>query len=81
MFISASSLPLGFFFMASGSAGLKDKAVAGRPSVTRLTQSSYIELKPSGIPKKEEINIEATSPILDDIIYLIKALISNLLSY
>lgn len=35
-----SSCSLGGFFMHSGSDGLKDKAVAGKPSVTRLTQSN-----------------------------------------
>jgi hypothetical protein len=74
LLIRASSLLLGFFFIASGSAGLKDNAVAGSPSVTRLTHNNYIELNPSGIPKNEEKNIEATSPIFDDIMYLIKAL-------
>lgn len=59
--------------MASGSAGLKDKAVAGSPSVTRLTHNSWMELKPSGIPKKDEINIDATSPMFEEIMYLIKA--------
>ena len=31
---------LGGFFITSGSAGLNDRAVAGRPSVTRFTHKS-----------------------------------------
>lgn len=59
--------------MTSGSGGLKDRAVAGNPSVTRFTQSNYTELKPSGIPISDDKNIETTSPMLLDIIYLMKA--------
>ncbi len=59
--------------MVSGSGGLKGRAVAGKPSVTRLTQSSWIELKPSGIPRIEDSRILTTSPMLEEIIYLIKA--------
>jgi len=68
---------LGGLFMISGSGGLKERAVAGKPSVTRLTQRSWMELKPSGIPKTEETKILTTSPILEEIIYLMKALKSN----
>ena len=64
---------LGGFFMTSGSGGLKDKAVAGRPSVTKLTQSNYTELNPSGIPIMEERKMETTSPMLLEIMYLMKA--------
>jgi len=35
-----SSLSLGVFFKTSGSLGLNDKAVAGKPSVTKLTHKS-----------------------------------------
>ena len=59
---------LGGFNITSGSEGLKDKAVAGNPSVTRLTQSSCIEENPSGIPIIDERNMLITSPILDEII-------------
>jgi len=59
----------------SGSAGLNDKAVAGNPSVTRFTHNNYTELNPSGIPRIELKNILTTSPILDEIIYLMKAFI------
>jgi len=31
---------LGGFFMTSGSGGLKERAVAGGPSVTKFTQSN-----------------------------------------
>ena len=61
-------MSLGGFNMTSGSEGLKDKAVAGSPSVTKLTQSSYMEENPSGIPMIDERNILITSPMLDEII-------------
>ena len=35
------SVHLGILFMVSRSGGLKETAVAGRPSVTRLTHSGY----------------------------------------
>ena len=35
------SVHLGILFMVSRSGGLKERAVAGRPSVTRLTHSGY----------------------------------------
>lgn len=38
--IKGSSCFLGGFFITSLSGGLKDKAVAGNPSVTKLTQRS-----------------------------------------
>jgi len=53
--------------MTSGSDGLNDKAVAGSPSVTRLTQRSWIEENPSGRPMMDETKIEITSPMLEDI--------------
>lgn len=71
--IIPSSYFLGDFFMMSGSAGLNDKAVAGNPSVTRFTHSNYTELKPSGIPRIELKNILTTSPMLELIMYLMKA--------
>ena len=73
LLINWSFLLLGLFDITLGSAGLKDKAVAGNPSVTKLTHNNYIELKPSGIPKTELKNILTTSPIFEDIMYLIKA--------
>lgn len=41
---------LGGIFMMSTSGGLKLKAVAGGPSVIRLTQSSWTGIRASGIP-------------------------------
>ena len=37
--------------MMSGSGGLKPRAVAGRPSVTRLTQRSWTGMRASGRPR------------------------------
>ena len=59
--------------MTSGSEGLKESAVAGRPSVTRFTQRSWMEEKPSGSPMIEETKMEMTSPMLDEIMYRMKA--------
>ena len=73
--IIGSFVYLGGFLITSGSGGLNDKAVAGGPSVTKFTQSNYTELKPSGNPNNTEMNIETTSPMLEEIIYLIKAFI------
>lgn len=36
--------------MISRSGGLKPRAVAGKPSVTRLTQSSWTGIRASGMP-------------------------------
>ena len=64
---------LGGTFIIFGSGGLKERAVAGKPSVTRLTQRSWMELKPSGIPKIDDKKILTTSPIFEEIMYLMKA--------
>jgi hypothetical protein len=56
--------------MISLSGGLKPKAVAGGPSVTRLTQRSCTGIRPSGIPKADVRNMDATSPMFEEIIYL-----------
>jgi len=64
---------LGYFFKTSGSLGLNDKAVAGRPSVTKFTQRSYMEENPSGRPIIVEVKILMTSPMFEEIIYLINA--------
>ena len=37
--------------MMSRSGGLKPRAVAGKPSVTRLTQSSWTGMRASGMPR------------------------------
>jgi hypothetical protein len=52
------------------SGGLNPKAVAGGPSVTRLTHRSWTGIRPSGIPKAAVRKIEATSPIFEEIMYL-----------
>lgn len=41
----------GGFSMMSRSGGLKPRAVAGSPSVTRLTQSSWTGIRASGKPR------------------------------
>lgn len=64
---------LGGFFMTCASGGLNDKAVAGKPSVTRLTHNNYKLFMPSGSPATAVIKILNTSPMLLDIIYLMKA--------
>ena len=40
----------GGFVMMSTSGGLNPRAVAGRPSVTRLTHRSWTGIRASGIP-------------------------------
>jgi len=68
-----NNVSLGGLVITSGSGGLKLKAVAGSPSVTRLTHNNWIELKPSGTPSKDVMKMLTTSPILEEIIYLINA--------
>ncbi len=51
------------------SGGLKPRAVAGRPSVMRLTQSSCTGMRASGMPSSTVKKIETTSPMLDEIKY------------
>ena len=43
--------------MMSSSGGLNPRAVAGRPSVTRLTHSSWTGMRASGIPRAAVRNI------------------------
>jgi len=71
--IRLSSAFLGYCFITSLSGGLKPRAVAGKPSVTRLTHKSYTELNDSGIPSAAVKKIDATSPMFEDMRYLIKA--------
>lgn len=52
------------------SGGLNPNAVAGGPSVTRLTHKSWTGMSPSGMPNAAVRNIDATSPILEEIMYL-----------
>ena len=47
----------GGFFMMSTSGGLKPRAVAGRPSVTRFTHSSWTGMSASGRPSAAVRNI------------------------
>ena len=54
----------------SGSGALKLRAVAGRPSVTRLTQSSWTGIRASGKPRAAVRKIQTTSPMLDEMRYL-----------
>ena len=54
----------------SKSGGLNPSAVAGGPSVTRFTQRSCTGMRPSGSPNAAVKNIDATSPMFEDIIYL-----------
>lgn len=42
---------LGGFFMMSRSGGLNPRAVAGKPSVTKLTHNSWTGIRASGIPR------------------------------
>ena len=44
--------------MMSLSGGLNPKAVAGGPSVTRLTQRSWTGMRPAGTPKAVVKNME-----------------------
>jgi len=70
-----SSSFLGGYSIISYSTGLNDKAIAGNPSVVKFTHRSYIEFNGSGIPRNDAIKIDTTSPIFDEIIYLINAFI------
>ena len=58
---------LGFLVMMSTSGGLNPSAVAGGPSVTRLTQSSCTGINPSGIPSAAVRKMDTTSPTLEEI--------------
>ena len=55
---------LGLFFIASGSGGLNPRAVAGGPSVTKLTHNKCKGVSGSGRPSTVAIKIVAISPIL-----------------
>ena len=65
-----SLAPLGAFSMMSRSGGLKERAVAGRPSVTRLTHSSWTGMRASGRPRAAARKMQTTSPMLEEIRYL-----------
>ena len=64
---SSSSARRGGFCMMSVSGGLKPSAVAGGPSVTRFTHSSCTGIRFSGRPSAAVRKMQATSPILDEI--------------
>jgi hypothetical protein len=50
--------------MMSTSGGLKPRAVAGGPSVTRFTHSSCTGMRPSGKPSAAVRKMDTTSPML-----------------
>jgi hypothetical protein len=50
----------------SRSHGLKERAVSGRPSVTRLTQSSWTGIRASGSPRAAARKMQTTSPMLEE---------------
>ena len=56
----------GGLFMMSRSGGLKPRAVAGRPSVTRLTQRSWTGMRASGMPRAAVKKMQTTSPMLEE---------------
>jgi hypothetical protein len=62
-----SSLGRGGCFIKPGTGGLNPSAVAGGPSVTRLTKSKCIAVKGSGTPDNVANRIAMISPILQDI--------------
>ena len=49
--INGSLEERGGFFMMPMSGGLKPRAVAGSPSVTRFTQRSWTGMRASGMPR------------------------------
>lgn len=50
----------GYFSMMSRSGGLKPRAVAGKPSVTKFTQSSCTGMSDSGRPSAAVKKIQTT---------------------
>jgi hypothetical protein len=56
--------------MISESGGLNPRAGAGGPSVTRLANKNWTGMSPSGMPRAAVRNMEATSPMFDEIMYL-----------
>jgi hypothetical protein len=61
-----SRLFLGGTRMIEWSAGLKPSAVAGRLSVTRLTQSNWTGMSASGMPRSTVRKMLTTSPIFEE---------------
>lgn len=70
---SGSVRPRGGRRMLPGSGGLKPRAVAGGPSVTRFTQSSWTGMRPSGMVSAAVKKMAATSPMLDEMRYRMNA--------
>mmetsp|Transcript_25300 Transcript_25300/g.51483 ORF Transcript_25300/g.51483 Transcript_25300/m.51483 type:complete len:216 (+) Transcript_25300:3-650(+) len=63
---SCSARERGGRCMMPGSAGLKERAVAGRPSVTRFTQRRATGERTSGRPRMTARKTHTTSPMLDE---------------
>ena len=59
--------------MASGSGGLKPSAVAGGPSVTRLTQRRWSGVRGSGRPRTVAPKMVRISPMLHEMRKQMKA--------
>ena len=68
--MSASCGSRGLRRITPWSGGLKPRAVAGGPSVTRLTQRSCTGMRPSGMPRAAVKKMLNTSPMLLEIMYL-----------
>lgn len=64
---------LGFSFIELGEGGLKPRAVAGGPSVTRFTHNRCIAVRGSGNPKSVAKKMAHISPMLQEIKKQIKA--------
>jgi hypothetical protein len=58
--INDSFAERGGFSIMSRSGGLKPKAVAGRPSVTKLTHKSWTGINASGMPNAATMKILTT---------------------
>ena len=76
--MSGSLGDLGFCFIISGSGGLNPSAVAGKPSVTKLTHSSCTGIRASGIPRAAVRKMLTTSPMFEDIKYLNSRMVAKL---
>ena len=61
--------------MMSPSGLLNPSAVAGSPSVTRLTQSSWIGESVSGMPSAAATKMHTTSPMLEETMYRMNCLV------
>ena len=61
--------------MISLSGLLNPSAVAGKPSVTKFTHKSCTGHKVSGMPNAAAMKIHTTSPMFEETMYRIKALV------